>query len=195
MAQFTKRAIMEAFIKLLGEHPLDKITVKDIVEECGVNRNTFYYYFQDIYDLLDQLFQTELNRVLDEHRDFSTWHEAFLESVQFVFENKTAVRHLYTSLNREQLERYLYGVVDRVMLNFVQKKAEGLSPTTEDLQFVVDFYKYAIVGMILEWICLEMKSDFAELISRLEVLFHGSIRQALERSGEQADCERLDKRA
>ena len=125
MAQFTKRAIMEAFIKLLGEHPLDKITVKDIVEECGVNRNTFYYYFQDIYDLLDQLFQTELNRVLDEHRDFSTWHEAFLESVQFVFENKTAVRHLYTSLNREQLERYLYGVVDRVMLNFVQKKSRG----------------------------------------------------------------------
>ena len=43
MSQFTKRAIMETFIKLLGEHPLDKITVKDIVEECGVNRNTFYY--------------------------------------------------------------------------------------------------------------------------------------------------------
>ena len=194
MAQFTKRAIMETFIKLLGEHPLDKITVKDIVEECGVNRNTFYYYFQDIYDLLDQLFQAELKRMLDEHRDFSTWHEAFLESAQFVFENKTAVRHLYTSLNREQLERYLYGIADRVMLNFVQKDAEGLNPTAEDLQFVVDFYKYAVVGMILEWIRSGMESDFAERINRLETLFHGSIRQALERSGRHTDCAKSDKR-
>ena len=164
------------------------------MEEGGVNRNTFYYYFQDIYDLLDQLFQAELKRMLDEHRDFSTWHEAFLESAQFVFENKTAVRHLYTSLNREQLERYLYGIADRVMLNFVQKDAEGLNPTAEDLQFVVDFYKYAVVGMILEWIRSGMESDFAERINRLETLFHGSIRQALERSGRHTDCEKSDKR-
>ena len=104
------------------------------------------------------------------------------------------MRHLYTSLNREQLERYLYGIADRVMLNFVQKDAEGLNPTAEDLQFVVDFYKYAVVGMILEWIRSGMESDFAERINRLETLFHGSIRQALERSGRHTDCAKSDKR-
>lgn len=43
MAQFTKQAIINSFLKLLEETPLDKITVKDIVEDCGINRNTFYY--------------------------------------------------------------------------------------------------------------------------------------------------------
>ncbi|HBJ10863.1 MAG TPA: TetR family transcriptional regulator, partial [Ruminococcaceae bacterium] len=52
MAQFTKKAIIDAFTELIGERPFDKITVKDIVTRCGVNRNTFYYYFEDIYALV-----------------------------------------------------------------------------------------------------------------------------------------------
>ena len=45
MPTFTKNAIRETFIELLKKKFIDKITVKDIVEECGINRNTFYYYF------------------------------------------------------------------------------------------------------------------------------------------------------
>ncbi len=41
-------AIKEAFMRLLNRKPLDKITVKEIVEECGINRNTFYYHYDDI---------------------------------------------------------------------------------------------------------------------------------------------------
>ena len=51
VSQLTKKAIMASFVRLVNKTPLDKITVKDIVEDCGVNRNTFYYYFQDIYAL------------------------------------------------------------------------------------------------------------------------------------------------
>ena len=56
MSAFTKRAIKSTFLELLNQKTLDKITVKDIVETCGINRNTFYYYYADIYDLLEQLF-------------------------------------------------------------------------------------------------------------------------------------------
>ena len=52
MPNFTKMAIKATFIKLLNERPLNRITVKDIVEECGVNRNSFYYHFEDIPALL-----------------------------------------------------------------------------------------------------------------------------------------------
>ena len=51
MAGFAKKAIRDSFIKLLNERPLSQITVRDIVDDCGVNRNTFYYYFQDISQL------------------------------------------------------------------------------------------------------------------------------------------------
>ena len=48
MSQVTKRALAASLIKLLSQKPLDKVTVKDIIEDCGVNRQTFYYHFQDI---------------------------------------------------------------------------------------------------------------------------------------------------
>ena len=54
MPSFTKKAIMESFVRLAGKKPLDKITVRDIVDDCGINRNTFYYYFQDIYAVLEE---------------------------------------------------------------------------------------------------------------------------------------------
>ena len=55
MANFTKKAIKESFIKLLNERPMNKISVKDIVEDCGINRNSFYYHFQDIPALLEEI--------------------------------------------------------------------------------------------------------------------------------------------
>ena len=53
MAQTTKRALEASLKKLLPRKPLNKITINDITEDCGVNRMTFYYHFQDIYDLIE----------------------------------------------------------------------------------------------------------------------------------------------
>ena len=59
MPNFTYNAIKASFIKLLSERPLSQIKVKDIVADCGVNRNTFYYYFHDIPSLIDRLYARE----------------------------------------------------------------------------------------------------------------------------------------
>ena len=49
LAPSTKLALANALKKLLQKKFLDDITVKELVEECEVNRQTFYYHFQDIY--------------------------------------------------------------------------------------------------------------------------------------------------
>ena len=59
MASFTRKAIMASFVKLLEERPLSKVTVKDIVEDCGINRNTFYYHFEDIPSLIEAIVREE----------------------------------------------------------------------------------------------------------------------------------------
>lgn len=66
MPNFTKKAIRESFIKLLNERPLNKITVKDIVEDCGVNRNSFYYHYQDLPALLEEIVSDEVKRIVEE---------------------------------------------------------------------------------------------------------------------------------
>ena len=65
MSQVTKRALEASLKKLLLERPLDKITVTDIAEDCGINRMTFYYHFRDIYDLVEWACQEDARRILD----------------------------------------------------------------------------------------------------------------------------------
>lgn len=64
----TRKAIKGSFIKLLNEYPLSKITIKDIVEDCGVSRNTFYYHYQDIFELLEDIFEEEIAKVIEKNQ-------------------------------------------------------------------------------------------------------------------------------
>lgn len=69
MSQITKRALAESLKKLLLEKPLDRITVSDITEDCGVSRMTFYYHFKDVYDLIEWTWLQEAERALDGPED------------------------------------------------------------------------------------------------------------------------------
>ena len=75
MSQVTKRALAASLIKLLSQKPLDKVTVKDIIEDCGVNRQTFYYHFKDIYDLVDWIFLEMASEFLDGKETYDTWQK------------------------------------------------------------------------------------------------------------------------
>ena len=88
MTQFTSKAIEESFIRLLNERPLDKITIKDIVDDCGISRNTFYYHFQDITALLEHILNADVERVLSQHLDMDSWEDGFISAARFALENK-----------------------------------------------------------------------------------------------------------
>lgn len=182
MSQFTKKAIKESFVKLLNERPFDKITVKDVVEDCGINRNTFYYYYQDIFALLDDVFETETNDVISSGYIHDSWQEGFIKSAGFAMRNKSAVFHVYNSINRQQLERYLYKVSEDLMENIVKKEAEGLNVSEEDIRLVSIFYKHAIVGLFLEWLERGMKDEPEYIIRRMGQLLDGNIRHILVRA-------------
>ena len=72
MSHLTEQAIQATFIRLLNERPLDKITVRDLADECGISRNTFYYHYHDIYELLEKMFEGEKERMLQDMQDIST---------------------------------------------------------------------------------------------------------------------------
>lgn len=182
MSQLTKRALIESFVKLLNQMSLDKIKVKDITNDCGVNRNTFYYHFKDIYALLDELFRQEAKKVVEENIKYGSWQEGFLQSTKFARENKKAIYHIYNSMNREQLEWYLYEVTDNLMLGFVEQQAEEMNVSEEDKRFIANFYKYALVGLALEWIRKGMKGEPEVVIHKMGQLFEGNIKNALKNS-------------
>ena len=73
MAQTTKKRIMEGFLQLLEQRPLDKISVVDVADHCGINRNTFYYYYCDIYALIRELMELVAQRMIAEGLSDRNW--------------------------------------------------------------------------------------------------------------------------
>ena len=180
--QYTKKNIREEFIKILNERPLNKITVKDIASACEINRNTFYYYYTDVYALLSELFQTELQTVIDEYNDTFSWEESFTVATKFALENKIAINHVYNSMQREELEDYIYNVSGHVMNRYVEKLSDGISASSGDKKLISSFYQCALTEMVLRWIASGMKEDPDTIVRRIGQLFDGHIALSLKRS-------------
>lgn len=179
MSQITKRALEESLKHLLLQKPLDKITIGDITEDCGISRMTFYYHFKDIFDLVEWSCVEDASRALEGKKTYDTWQEGFLQIFEAVRDNKPFIMNVYRSVSREQVERYLYKVTYGLLIGVVEEKSAGLSVRDEDKKFIADFYKYAFVGLMLDWIRGDMKEDPQVIIDRLSSLMHGNIARAL----------------
>ena len=181
MSQMTKRALVASLKDLLAEKPLDKITVTDLTEHCGVNRMTFYYHFKDIYDLVDWIMVEDAAKALEGRQSFENWTDAFLDILHQVQDNKVLVMNVYRSVSREQVEQYLYKLLDSMLRDFVDRSAQGFTVQDSDKQFIIDFYKYGFVGLALEWIRRDMKTDPAIMAERLNTIMQGDLKRALQR--------------
>ena len=180
--QYTREAIRNTFIQMLNERPLNKITVKDIVATCEINRNTFYYYYADIYAIIEEIFQMELQTVKEEYNDTFSWEESFLVAINFAIKNKKAIYHIYHSIQKERVEEYLYHVAGRVMTYYVEQESKKIRASKADKELIISFYQSALTGMLLRWIASDMKADPDKIIRRIGQLFNGNIASSLHRS-------------
>ena len=155
MAGFTKEIIIQTLLELLNEKPLAKITVKDIVERCGVNRNTFYYHFRDIPDVMYFALKREADRVMSSQMEIGSFMEGLVLLAERLGENKKAILHIYRSADKE----------DSDLAQIPEK----------DKKLFIHYEKCVIVGMLLDWMDQGMKYDLVEYARRLNAILkeHG----------------------
>ena len=173
----TKKALAESLKNLLLQKPLNKITISDIADDCGINRMTFYYHFKDIYDLVEWTCAEEAAQAMEGKKTYDTWQEGFLNIFHAVQANKPFVMNVYRCVSRERIEQYLNPLIHSLILGVVQEKSVGMS--VSDQQFIANFYEYAFIGVMLEWIGSNMREDPAAIVERTSKLVHGSILRAL----------------
>lgn len=178
MSDITKRAMSAALKNLLKEKKLNKITVQDIADECGINRQTFYYHFQDIYDLVEWTCIEDTEKVLKENRTYDTWQEGFLSVFDLAKKDKTFIDNIYRSVSLEMFEQYLYRLVYPLLKNVVDEKANGQTVREENKKYIADFYKYAFVGVLLEWIRNDMAESPGQIVDRVSRIVGGAIENA-----------------
>jgi probable dihydroxyacetone kinase regulator len=180
MAQTTKKALAASFKKLIMQKSFDKITVIDIVEDCEVTRQTFYYHFKDIFDLVEWIYTSEASKALDGKKTYETWQQGILQIFEYVLKNKAFVVSTYHSISREHLERFLYNETYNLLIDVIEEKAQHMTVRDDDKAFIANFYKCAFVGLMFEWIRTGMKEKPALIVERLNIIIHGDITKALE---------------
>lgn len=183
MSDLTVRAIRAEFLHQLSEMPLDHITVTGITKSCGISRNTFYYHYHDVYEVLDDVLNLEhsqINQILEDRS--RSWHDAFLNATRFAWENQRAVYHIYNSVSRNKLEAYLWDTISTCVRTFVEIQAEGLSPAQKDIDNICTIYTAALSGMMTDWLRNGMKNDPRDILDTLHRLADGITVEMLSRS-------------
>lgn len=181
MSQVTKRALEASLKNLLLKKPLSKITINDITENCGISRMTFYYHFKDIYDLVEWSCLEDAKRALEGKKTYETWQQGILQIFEAVLENKPFIINVYRSVSREHVENYLFRLTYDLLIGVVNEKSAGLTVREEDKEFIADFYKYAFVGVMLNWVKDDMKEDPHRIVDRISLIMHGNVTEALDK--------------
>lgn len=159
MANFTEKAIKESFVKLLNTKALNKITVKDIVEDCGINRNSFYYHYQDVPDLLTRLIEEEAEELIEAYPTIETLDSALDVAIEFALANKKAAMHIYNSENRDIFERSLMKVCENCITKYINTMFPQQRLSDDDRRIVIGIIKCECYGVIIDWMSKGMNSD------------------------------------
>lgn len=180
MASSTKEALGSALKKMLSVKPIDKITVKDIVEQCGVNRQTFYYHFDDVYDLLEWVFEEDANRVLPQEIKYGEWRENVIIFFSYLYDNKSFVLNIFNSQNRLYLLKYFKRKLYPCVHDFAMIVAQDKTIAWSDLEFVCEFYVNVVVGIISQWLDLNMELPPEITKEKIMTVLDGSVEYMIE---------------
>lgn len=185
MNTITKKSISKAFIDLLEEKPFDKITIQDITSKAGVNRQTFYYHFLDIRDLIEWIMNTSEQEIIKKNKDNienRCWENGFITILDEIYINKKLI---YAIAQNTEYSRYVTNYLLNLTFNYIYKVVDNRSKEMkvvvkeEDLIFISNFYKYAFLGVLLDWIKSNFKENSKDVVSKLDLMIKGSLENSL----------------
>ncbi|MEG6567912.1 dihydroxyacetone kinase transcriptional activator DhaS [Thermoanaerobacterium saccharolyticum] len=180
-SQITKKAMADALKELMKTKPLNKISVQDIVNKCGLNRQTFYYHFHDIFELLEWIYKKEAIEKISQYKNYEHWTEGFYQVFKYIEDNKLFCMNTLNSLGREHLENYLYSVTYDLVIGVVYEISRNMKVKEKHKEFIANFYTLAFIGLIIQWMKKGMKEEPEKLIKDLIELIEGNFMKALQK--------------
>lgn len=168
-SNITKKAISQALKELCREKPFDKISVADITAACGLNRQTFYYHFQDKYELLSWIYYNENFSRITEDISFDNWDKKILQMLKIMKKEKS----FYSNTLKEQehtFESYLFEMAKALFMEAIDQMDELKRLKETEKEFDAEFYAFGICGIIINWTQNGMKIPPETVAARLKCL-------------------------
>ncbi len=182
MAGFTKKAIIDSFYRLLIKKQLNQITVKDIVTDCGVNRNSFYYYFEDIPSLLSEEIGLLCQKLIDSYTEFDSIEEWLYYVVGLAQDNKKIIQNCISFVDPSVCEKLLSRLFTHIVTKHIEEAAAQSCVSETDREIIVRLFIYQYTGIFLDWIKRGMPEDIGEAIKRMCYLQEGTLTMMISKS-------------
>ena len=174
----TKRILALSLKELMKIKPLEKISIRELSDTANVNRQTFYYHFEDIYDLLKWTFQQETVQLLDVDESALLWKEGLLQLFKYLGENKEFCLCALQSLGRGHLKRFFYSDISAILGRVIKSLCEKLNASDEHVAFLTHFYTLSLAGLVESWLLGEMDQTPEEIIEIIDIFIQDQIRGA-----------------
>ena len=173
----TKKLIENTFLTLLEQKPLSKIGIKEISATANLNRNTFYYYYKNIPDLIESIIKNFVNDILKKYPPtYDSFEDCLLVAVNFAKENRESIYHIYNSASRNIFERYLWRICDYTVDTYLGSFPTNDKITTEERDILIEMLKYECFGFTMNWIRNGMPEGITDKIKLLSNSIKNQVR-------------------
>ena len=180
MPNRTKEMLAESLMKLLARRTLDKITIQDIVDDCGYNRQTFYYHFHDIYDLIDWIFAAQTQELIEKCRACGSLDVGVEAVIAYMRENRRLILNILRSVNGEKLLDNLYRSAQSIVLSALENHPGVQELSTEYRELVAEAFKYALSGLLIDWMRAGIPEDLVNKVRTMKAVYIGALEYALD---------------
>lgn len=180
MPNRTKEMLAESLMKLLARRTLDKITIQDIVDDCGYNRQTFYYHFHDIYDLIDWIFAAQTQELIEKCRACGSLDVGVEAVIAYMRENRRLILNILRSVNGEKLLDNLYRSAQSIVLSALENHPGVQELSSEYRELVAEGFKYALAGLLIDWMRAGIPEDRVNKVRTMKAVYIGALEYALD---------------
>ncbi|HJJ35778.1 MAG TPA: TetR/AcrR family transcriptional regulator C-terminal domain-containing protein [Methanocorpusculum sp.] len=186
----TKRAMGNALKKLMETKPLHTITVSDITDECGYHRQTFYYHFADIEELLKWTFDKDVADFLSSNEAPNSWQDTLRLTFAFLSENKSFCLSVYYSLGRDTILKVFSDTVSTVVYSVIIDICGTTLVTPENAEFLTTMTTGGIISLVEQWLTGNLKWSSEEIVENLTYVANDILTGAKLRFSAQSEMRR-----
>lgn len=155
--------------------------MSDITAGCGVNRQTFYYHFHDVYELVDWILAEEVKRNTEEGFTTDNWRDVITRLMDSFLKDRRFIINVYDSLNRKELEKYMAVFVKPAVTGIVKEISRGYRVDDDDVEFLIFMLTAALMGVMAEWIGDGMDDSYRRRLDKFFVMLDGIVEYVLQK--------------
>lgn len=183
----TKQQLAAALKTLMERKPLDKITISELTALCKIRRQSFYYHFEDIFDLVRWMFENEAISLLKQQEGALLWKEGLLQLFRYLEENRAVCLCALKSMGREHIRRFFEADIYAIIHRTIEQLGEQVGVRSRldsfvDVELLTHFYVAALAALLESWLLGQIERTPEQLIEFADVFLNDQVTGAAARA-------------